>query len=322
MISFKAARQIIACCFVVAALARPQQVSIEPRAKTAPKQSGAAADVPRPDLRVDTNLVLIPVEVSDPLNRPVAGLEKSNFRVFDERIEQNIVSFAMEDAPIAIGMVFDTSGSMGEAVRDSRFAAHEFFKTAEPGDEFCLVVFDSTPKLVVPLTQDPREIDQQLMFTRSQGSTALIDAVYMALNEMKKSKKTKKALIIISDGGENHSRYTPSELQNFVRESDVLIYTIGVFGSGDGSNYERHTLLGQISAESGGRAFPSAGYPLPEFAQKIIIDLRNRYLIGYSPTDRARDGRFHHVDVKLLPPRGLPAKLSVHWRSGYYAPER
>jgi VWFA-related protein len=308
--------------FVVTVVVSAQQVSIQPRPKTGVKQSDSNEDVPKADLRVDTNLVLIPVEVSDPLNRPVAGLEKSDFRVFDEKVEQSIVSFAMEDAPIAIGMVFDTSASMGEEVRESRFAAHEFFKTAEPGDEFCLVVFDSTPKLLVPLTQDPREIDQQLMFTRSQGSTALIDAVYLALNEMKKSKKTKKALIIISDGGENNSRYTPSELHNFVKESDVLIYTIGVFGSGEGAAYERHTLLGQISAESGGRAFPSAGLPLPEFAQKIIIDLRNRYLIGFAPTDRTRDGRFHHIEVKLTPPRGLPAKLNVHWRSGYYAPER
>jgi VWFA-related protein len=313
---------LVAAALICAGFAVGQQVSIEPRVRTGPKQSGTKDDQPRADLRVDTNLVLIPVEVSDSLNRPVTGLEKSDFRIFDEKIEQTIATFAMEDSPIAIGMVFDTSSSMGEQVRESRFAAREFFKTAEPGDEFCLVVFDSTARVAVPLTQDAREVDTQLMFTRPQGSTALIDAVYLALNEMKKSKMTKKALIIISDGGENHSRYTPSELHNMVRESDVLIYTIGVFGTGDGAKYERHSLLGQISAESGGRAFPSADLPLPEFAQKIIVDLRNRYLIGYSPTDRTRDGKFHHVEVKLTPPRGLPAKLRVHWRSGYYAPDR
>ena len=296
------------------------QVSIEPRQKSRARDQTAQRDFPRTDLRVDSNLVLVPVEVSDPLNRPVSGLEKSDFHVFDEKVEQTIASFAMEDDPIAIGLVFDTSASMGEEIRESRFAANEFFKTANPGDEFCLVVFDNAPRLVVPLTEDPREINYQLMFTKSSGSTALIDAIYLALNQMKKSRKSRKALIIISDGGENNSRFTPSELQSFVRESDVLIYTIGVFGTGEGAAYERHTLLGQISAETGGRAFPAEGMPLSYFAQKIITDLRNRYVLGFAPTDRARDGRYHHVEVKLVPPRGLPAKLNVHWRVGYYAP--
>jgi Ca-activated chloride channel homolog len=296
------------------------QVSIEPRQKTRAKDKTGQPDFPRTDLRVDSNLVLVPVEVSDLLNRPVSGLEKSHFRVFDEKIEQTIVSFAMEDDPIAIGLVFDVSGSMEEALPQSRLAAQEFFKTANPGDEFCLVVFDSAPKLVVPLTEDPREIDYRLMFTKSQGSTALIDAIYLALNQMKKSRKSRKALIVISDGGENNSRFTPSELRSFVRENDVLIYTIGVFGNGEGAAYERHTLLGQFSAETGGRAFPAGGMPLPYFAQKIITDLRNRYVLGFSPTERTRDGRYHHLEVKLVPPRGLPAKLNVHWRVGYYAP--
>jgi Ca-activated chloride channel family protein len=299
-----------------------QQVSIEPRPKIRTKESENRRDIPQPNLRADTNLVLIPVEVSDPLNRPVSGLEKSDFRVFDEKVEQTITSFAMEDDPIAIGLVFDTSGSMGNEVRESRLAADEFFKTANPGDEFSLVVFDSRPRLVVALTQDPHEIDYQLMFTRSNGSTALIDAVYLALNEMKRSAKSRKALIIISDGGENNSRYTPSELHNFVRESDVLIFTIGIFGSGEGAAYDRHSLLGQISDDSGGRVFPAAGMPLADFAQKIITDLRNRYVLGFSPKDKTRDGRYHRVEVKLVPPRGLPPKLNVHWRSGYYAPSQ
>src|SRR6516164_3179843 len=191
------------------------QVSIEPRPKLGAKDRTGPQDFPRTDLRVDSNLVLVPVEVSDPLNRPVSGLEKSDFHVFDEKVEQTIVSFAMEDDPIAIGLVFDTSASMGEEIRESRFAANEFFKTANPGDEFCLVVFDSAPRLVVPLTEDPREINYQLMFTKSSGSTALIDAIYLALNQMKKSHKSRKALIVISDGGENNSRFTPSELQSF-----------------------------------------------------------------------------------------------------------
>ena len=196
--------------YLAARLAIGQQVSIEPRQKPRSQDKSSPADFPRTDLRVDSNLVLVPVEVSDLLNRPVSGLEKENFRVFDEKVEQAIMSFAMEDDPIAIGLVFDTSGSMGEELRQSRLAANEFFKTANAGDEFCLVTFDSAPKLVVPLTEDPRQIDQELMFTQSRGSTALIDAIYLALNQMKKSHKSRKALIVISDGGENNSRFTPS----------------------------------------------------------------------------------------------------------------
>jgi hypothetical protein len=236
--------------------------------------------------------VLVPVEVSDLLNRTVSGLEKSNFRVFDEKVEQAIVSFAMEDDPIAIGLVFDASGSMGEELRESRLAAREFFKTANPGDEFCLVTFDSTPRLVVPVTEDPREIDYQLMFTKSRGSTALIDAIYLALNQMKKSRKSRKALIVISDGGENNSRFTPSELQSFVRESDVLIYTIGVFGNGEGAAYDRHSLLGGSDFLRDGRPrLPRLGHAIalfrPEDHYGSAKSLRARLLTNGSHARRA-----------------------------------
>ena len=221
---------ILAAALLLSAplLSRRQDVSITPRPKPAPKEAeGHPANI-----RVNASLVLIPVSVNDPLNRPVSGLEKENFRVYDDRVLQTITAFAMDDEPIAAGLVFDTSGSMGEKLKRSRMAAAVFFKIADPDDEFFLVEFDDKPRMVVPLTKDTGTIENELTFSRSHGSTALLDAIYMALQEMHKSKKNKRALLVISDGGDNNSRYTVKEVKDLILESDVLIYAIGVFGGG------------------------------------------------------------------------------------------
>jgi VWFA-related protein len=297
-------------------LAAQEQVSIQPRPR--PDRNREAAITP--NIRVDSSLVLIPVIVTDPLNRPVTGLERENFRVFDEKIEQSITQFAMDDVPVAVGLVFDVSGSMGDKLRRSRMAAAEFFRTSNEEDEFFLVQFDDAPRLTVPLTRDTGRIENQLVFSRSRGSTALLDAIYLALHEMKKSQKNKKALLIISDGGDNHSRYTPGQVTSVVRESDVLIYAIGVFGGGNSpEEYGGPGLLSKIAEQTGGRLYEANAVELPDIARKIGIDLRNRYILGYSPTNARRDGKYHSVHVKLVPPRGLPS-LRAHWRLGYYAP--
>jgi Ca-activated chloride channel family protein len=293
-----------------------QQVRIQPREK---KGAKARADTEAsPTLRVETNLVQVPVTVTDLLGRTVMGLEKDNFRVLDNKVEQTITRFTMDDEPLAVGFVFDISGSIGGMLRQYQQAAHEFFKTANDRDEFCLVEFESAPKLVVPLTQRGSEIEYQIMMTRSKGSTALLDAVYLATNEIRKSKLNKKALILISDGGENHSRYSFSEVKNLLRESDALLYSIGPSPdnhSGDNNGW----LLKQLSELTGGRLIEMGGYNWTDLAQKIIIDLRNRYVLYYSPADKARDGRYHNIHVRMIPPRGL-GKLTAHWRTGYYAP--
>jgi Ca-activated chloride channel homolog len=303
---------------LVAVAAYGQQASVEPPAGPSVHPLREAA---RPDrLRIDSTLVLVPVEVSDGLNRPVSGLEKDNFRLFDDQVEQKIATFSMEDDPIAVCLVFDISGSMAEDLREMRHAAAQFFKTANPGDEFCLVEVSSLAQLAVPLTQNAADVDYKLMFSQGGGSTALLDGIYLALNAVRKSKNPRKALVIISDGGENHSRYTPGEVKNAVVESDALIYAIGTFGTSAGSNYgSDHMLLKVLTEQTGGRMFPALGMSLGDFADKIVIDLRNRYLLGYAPSNAARDGRYHHIAVKLAPPRGLP-RITAHWRTGYYAP--
>jgi len=290
------------------------QVSIPSREKANQKPPD---QIPRPDLRVDRTEVLVPVAVNDAYNRPVAGLDKENFRVFDDKLEQVIASFSMEDEPVAVGLVFDTSGSMSGAEREEHLAATEFFKTANPEDEFALVEFDSSPRLVVPLTADPTKITYQLLFTHTRGSTALLDAVFLGLHEIKKSAKKRKALVVISDGGENNSRYTSTEIKNVVKESDVLIYSIGVFA--DANYTDAGGVLNSISEQTGGRMFKTQGARLSDIAQKISVDLRNRYLLGYVPTNTERNGKYHVVEVKIIPPKGLPP-VRAHWRTGYYAP--
>jgi len=303
---------------LAAPLAFRGQVNITPRPKPAPKEETQ----PRANIRVETNLVLIPVTVNDPLNRPVSGLEKENFRLYDNKVEQTISSFAMDDEPIAAGLVFDTSGSMGDKLRRSRMAASVFFKISDPQDEFFLVEFDSKPRLVVPLTHDTGKIEQELTFSRSKGSTALLDAIYMALQEMKHSSKNKKALLVISDGGDNNSRYTVSEVNQLVQESDSLIYAIGVFGGGTTPEEAGGpALLARIAEQTGGHMFLANPVDLPDIAKRIGIELRNRYILGFSPKDQVRDGKYHHVQVKVVPPRGLPP-LAAHWRLGYNAPDQ
>jgi Ca-activated chloride channel homolog len=292
------------------------QVTIERRPKPPAKQD----TTPSANIRVETNLVLVPVAVNDPLNRPVSGLEKENFRLFEDKVEQKITQFAMDDEPVAVGLVFDTSGSMGEKLRRSRMAAKEFFRTANPEDEFFLVEFDSKPRLEVQLTSDTGTIENQLTFSKSHGSTALLDAIYMALHEMKRSKKNKKALLVISDGGDNNSRYTVTEVRRVLLESDVLIYAIGVFGGGSTPEEAGGPgLLTHIAEQTGGRLFMANVAELPDMAKRIGIELRNRYVLGYAPSNQARDGKYRHITVVMAPPRGLP-KLQAHWRLGYNAP--
>lgn len=292
------------------------QGPVQPRPKKAPPEEARHQST----IRVDTNLILVPVSVNDALNRPVTGLERENFRVFEDKTEQKISQFAMDDDPVAVGLVFDTSGSMGSKLQRSRMAASQFFKTANDEDEFFLVEFDNSPRLEVKLTKDTGQIENQLTFSQSKGSTALLDAIYLALHEMKRSKKNKKALLIISDGGDNHSRYTATEVRNLVRESDVLIYSIGVFGGGSTAEEAGGPgLLANISEQTGGRMFEANPVELPDIAQKIGVELRNRYVIGYSPQRQPNDGKYHRIRVVIVPPRGL-RQLRAHWRTGYNAP--
>lgn len=304
----------------------PARVNIERREGRPVKPEDAELSRPA-NLRIDTNLVLIPVSVTDPLNRFVTGLEREHFKIFEDKIEQTIAQFASEDAPLSIGLVFDTSNSMGAKLQKSRQAAAQFFKTANPDDEFFLVQFNDRPELVVPFTPNTEEIQNRLTFTQAKGRTALLDGIYLAMNQMKKAKNPRKAVLVISDGGDNSSRYTESEIKNLVREADVQLYAIGIFEAigARGRTAEELSgpgLLNDLAEQTGGKHFAIENVnELPDVAAKIGIELRNQYLIGYSPKNQDRDGKYRKVQVKIVQPRGLPP-LRPSWRQGYYAPQQ
>jgi VWFA-related protein len=298
------------------------RVAIQPRAKA----PAAEPDAPRTrNLRVDTTVVEIPVTVTDPLNRFVTGLEREHFRIFEDKIEQHVSYFSSEDRPIAIGLVFDTSGSMGSKLQKSRQAVAQLMKTANPEDEFFLVQFNERPELSIGFTRDVEEVQNRLTFVQSKGRTALLDGIYLALNEMKKAHNPRKALVVISDGGDNSSRYTETEIKNLVREADVQIYAIGIFEptSSRGRTPEElsgPSLLSEVAEQTGGRHFPVENLnELPDIAAKIGIELHNQYVLGYAPSNGEKDGKYRHVQVKLVQPKGLPP-LRAFWRLGYYAP--
>jgi VWFA-related protein len=294
-------------------------VAVVPRAQP-PRDSEFKATI-----RVDAALVLIPVTVTDLANRIVTGLEKRNFKVIEDRAEQEITSFSNEDLPISVGVVFDCSGSMGAKLEKSRLAVAQFFRDANPDDEFLLVQFSDGAKVIQPFTRDLSQIQNHLVLTKSSGQTALFDAVYLALQQMKKAVNPRRALLIVSDGGDNNSRYTDAEIKNLVKEANVQIYAIGIFESAGtrGRTPEElagPSLLSEIAEQTGGRQYPAeSANELPDIAAKIGLELRNEYILGYAPQNRERDGKYRRVEVKLVPPRGLPP-LRASWRLGYYAP--
>lgn len=273
-------------------------------------------------IKVDVSLVLVPVTITDPLNRLVTGLDKDNFAVLEGREPQEIKNFSSEDAPVSIGVIFDMSGSMSNKIEKSREACVEFFKTANPQDEFFMIAFSDKPEEISDFTQSVDDLQGKLLFTVPKGRTALLDAIYLGVNKMHEAKYPKRALLIISDGGDNHSRYTENEIKALVKEADVMIYAVGIYDHNFASDEERlgPALLSDIAELSGGRAFTIDNVnDLPDVATKIGIELRNQYVIGYRPTNPLRDGKWRKIKVKLNPPRGLPP-LKVYAKTGYYAP--
>lgn len=303
-------------------------VNITPRTRPAGEEAADSVVDRRVDLRIETTLVQIPVSVTlAQTGKLVTGLEVDNFELYEDKVRQEIIAFTSEDAPISVGIVFDASGSMGAKLSKSREAVAQFMRTANPEDEFFLVQFHDRPQLVVPFTGDTVEIVNRLAFVQSKGRTALLDGVYLAMNEMKKARNGRKAILIISDGGDNSSRYTESEVKNAVREADVQIYAIGIFEPGGGrfrtpEELAGPGLLGEITEQTGGRHFAVENLAeLPDVAAKIGLELRNQYVLGYTPTNAARDGKFRKVEVKLVKTNGLP-RLRARFRTGYYAQAR
>ena len=275
-----------------------------------------------PRLRMEANLVLVPMTVTDGMNRLVTGLEAPNFEIFDNNIGQVIKTFSTEDSPVTIGIVFDLSGSMTSKFGRARKALSEFLRTSNPQDEFFVVGFNDKPAVIVDYTSDVDDVEARMVMLKPENRTALIDAVYLGIDKLKEAKYERKALLIISDGGDNRSRYTQGELRRVVRESDVQIYSIGIFDTYASTTEEElgPVLLTDLSEMTGGRMFKVTDVSeLEDIAARISAELRNQYVIGYRPSDMKKDGNWRKLKVRLVPPPGLPA-LTVHFRQGYYAP--
>jgi Ca-activated chloride channel family protein len=320
--------------------AQDEDVHVAPRPtptpNVAPKIEDPAAKMPGvatdPGLKInhgkpirsEVDLVLVNVTVTDDWNRIVTGLDKENFSILEGNEPQLVKHFSSEDAPLSLGVIFDMSGSMSDKIAKAREAVIEFMKTANPQDEFFMVTFNDRPQLRADFTTSVEEVQGKLVYTVPQGRTALLDAIYMGINKMKDAHNSKKALLIISDGGDNHSRYTEHEIRSMVKEADVQIYAIGVFTAAAPTPEEvaGPALLTEISEVTGGRMFTiNNPNELADVATKIGIELRNQYVLGYRPSNKAKDGHWRKIKVKLIPPKGLP-HLNVYSKTGYYAPSQ
>ncbi len=273
----------------------------------------------KPLFRVGVETVFVKVSVTDPLNRYVTGLEKEHFKVFEDKVEQSISYFSQQSAPISVGIIFDVSGSMKDNnnINSAKNALLRFLQSANPDDEFFLVTFNQKTTLVQGFTHESSVIRNMIAFRQPGGRTALYDAVYMGLDHIKRGKNEKRALILITDGEDNSSRYSATEVREFAKESDVQIYGIGEEGK---LGYGRGEIQNIVGITGGRAFFPNNFNELDYYIDLIHAELRNQYLLGYVPTNKNHDGKWRKIRVKLEPPEGLP-KLLVHAKEGYYAPK-
>jgi VWFA-related protein len=310
-----------AACIAAIILTPPEGLAFQ-ESFAAPRPAKEAP----PNLRTDSSLVVIPIHVTTGIGASVTTLQRENFRLIDDDVEQPIAHFDRDDAPISIGVLFDSSGSMRPRMLKAAEAVASFFRTANTEDEFFLVQFSDKAKLVLPFTSDSESIYNRVAAIRPSGQTALFDAIHIALQQMKKARHTRKAIVIISDGGDNWSRHSAREIRNELVESDTQLYAMGIFdpdyaAKGPAETRKGPGLLDELAGLTGGRHYPVGNLDdLPAISAKIGNDLRNEYLLGYYPSI-ARDGKYHKVKVNVAEPEGMSG-LRTYYRRGYYAPSQ
>lgn len=269
-------------------------------------------------VRLRANLITVTVTVADPYERLVTGLQKDHFEIYDEKIKQEIVFFAEEDAPISIGIVFDISGSMEGKIQRATVALRRFIEISHPDDNFFLIAFNHMTTLVQDFTTSVDEVVSQLTWVKSSGRTALYDATYLAVEKVRQGRHTRKAILIISDGLDNSSRYTYSQLRNILKEAGIQIYALGIFDLNSHSDeVVGRSILEEITSLTGGRAFfPDNPTELEEAIIRIALELRHQYSLGFYPSSLLRAGEWHKIRVRIKPPKGLP-RLNVRSKEGY-----
>ncbi|MCA1565168.1 MAG: VWA domain-containing protein [Acidobacteria bacterium] len=283
---------------------------------------GAAATFGDEQLIVNSDLITLSVTLTDAYGRFVTGLTKEAFTVLDDKEAQDISFFSDEDAPVSLGVIFDVSGSMGkDKIAKARDALKHFIQTSHEGDEYFLIGFNHRSQVLMEKTRDADALLTKLTFVQTKGQTALYDACYLGVEKVTRGAHPKRALLIISDGQDNSSRYTFSELRRVLKETDVLIYAIGITDKGDpnGLGVSGQAVLDELAGVSGGRAFfPDTAAEMNEIFERIAIELRHQYSIGYKPKNFVNNGKWHKIKVKVSPPRGLP-RVFVRTKEGYYA---
>lgn len=303
---------LISCVAGFGGIIAKGQTGSQPNLSVIPRAHTVAEALPRSTFRLDVKLIQVPVQVTDMRDRPIMGLRKGDFRLFEDDVEQEIVTFGMEDAPISTGLVFDASGSMRNRIEESRTAVDQFCRTAVTGDEFFLVKFSDKAELISPFTRSAGEILRQLNFIQPGGWTAMVDAIKLSVEEMRLAANPRKVLLVLSDGGDNNSRYSESELLSVLREADVRIYAIGLF--------QRPRYLEKLAEETGGKViWVHKLSELPEAMETLSVQIRNEYVAGYFSNRSPNDGRYHRVKVEVQPPAGLK-QVRASWRRGYVAP--
>lgn len=287
-----------------------------------PTPSPTPDDSDRP-LKVKTDLVTLTLTVTDLYGRYVSGLNKSAFTITDNNQEQDIQFFSDSDAPVSVGILFDVSGSMsGEKIIKAQKALSRFIMTSHPSDEYFLIGFNSRAQLLLDRTRDGDAVLRKLTMVQPQKDTALYDAVYLGIERVSRGSHQKRALLIISDGQDNASRYNFGEVRRLMKESDVVTYAVGINDGSDSSRTEAamgRSFLEEICSVSGGKAFfPESDVEMDEIFERIALELRHQYSLGYTPKDFQANGKWRKIKVRIKPPRGLP-RLTVRSRDGYYA---
>lgn len=302
----------------VSAQDKPEEKSAKPAAS--PQRLGTELDGP---VITNTDLITLTVTVTDTYGRYVSGLSKNAFNVFEEKQPQEITYFSDDDAPVSVGVIFDVSGSMsGDKIKRAREALSKFIQTSHNSDEYFLIAFNSKAQLLLDKNRDGNSVLDKLTFVETKGQTALYDAVYLGVEKVQRGTHSKRALLVISDGQDNSSRYTFDNLRRLLRESDVTVYGVGILSGNDAGSslgMEGQGILDELSGVSGGKAFfPRSGAEMDDIFEQIALELRHQYSIGYKPTNFTGDGKWRKIKVKVTPPRGLP-RLFVRSKEGYYA---
>ena len=308
-------RLLFACIFALACCA--VLIAQQPEATPTPEED------PSKPIKVKTDLVTLTLTVTDLYGRYVSGLTKNAFSIFDNGQEQEITYFSDSDAPVSVGILFDVSGSMsGDKINKARTALKRFIGSSHPSDEYFLIAFNSRAQLLMDRTRDGDAVLDKLQLVSPKQNTALYDAVYLGLERVTRGTHQKRALLIISDGQDNASRYNFGEVRRLMKESDVVTYAVGIIdGSDSGSalGMQGQAFLDELTSVTGGKAFyPASDIEMDEIFERIALELRHQYSIGYTPTNFQPDGKWRKVKTKVKPPRGLP-RLNVRGRDGYYA---